>query len=359
MDEAVALLEGAGVGQAGWEAALDSVARVTGSMGAQLIGLGRDALIPFNLMTGVPPEAVADFEAAGGGDPRVNSRVRVGSRSDELVVLDEAAFTTEADMRRHPDYANWIHTYDMHHTCLTTLVKGPDSLVGLALLRGRRHGHIDDEAKRAFARLAGRARSAVRTQIALQDQSMLLAAGMMEAMGATVFICDDHGRVRAMTPSAEALLAAGDFLRLRSGTLTAAREADQAGLGALIAAAAGKLETPRSLTAVRQSTGDDVLLLEAAPLPPGHGPRLGARVLVIALAPTSDEARLAEAARALYGLSAAESAVAAQLALGRNPAVIAHGRSVSIGTVRSQVRRILEKAGAASQLEFAALLARY
>ena len=166
MDEAVALLEGAGVGQAGWEAALDTVARVTGSMGAQLIGLGRDALIPFNLMTGVPPEAVADFEAAGGGDPRVNSRVRVGSRSDELVVLDEAAFTTEADMRRHPDYANWIHTYDMHHTCLTTLVKGPDSLVGLALLRGRHHGHIDDEAKRAFARLAGRARSAVRTQIA-------------------------------------------------------------------------------------------------------------------------------------------------------------------------------------------------
>ena len=156
MDEAVALLEGAGVGQTGWEAALDSVARVTGSMGAQLIGLGRDALIPFNLMTGVPPEAVADFEAAGGGDPRVNSRVRVGSRSDELVVLDEAAFTTEADMRRHPDYANWIHTYDMHHTCLTTLVKGPDSLVGLALLRGRRHGHINDEAKRAFARLAGR-----------------------------------------------------------------------------------------------------------------------------------------------------------------------------------------------------------
>ena len=40
-------------------------------------------------------------------------------------------------------------------------------------------------------------------------------------------------------------------------------------------------------------------------------------------------------------------------------AVIAHDRRVAVGTVRSQIRRILEKSGSSSQLEFAARLHRY
>lgn len=359
MDEAVSLLERAAVGRIGWDAPLEAIARVTGSMGGQLIGLGSAGLIPFNLMTGVAPECAADFAAAGGGDPRINSRVRVGSSAGELDICDEARFTTAADMRRNPEYADWIRRYDMQHACLTSLVKSPDSLVGLAVLRGRRHGHITEEQKRAFTALAVHVRSAVRTQIALQDQGMMLAAGMMEVIGAAVFICDTAGRVRAMSPSAEALAAAGDFLRIRSGVLTTACEADQPALALEIAAAVHRPPHARPLTPVRQAAGDDLLLVEAAPLPVDHAPAFHASVLVIAHAARADEARLAEVARVLYGLSPAESSVAAQLALGRSAAVIAHGRRVALGTVRTQIRRILEKSGAGGQLEFATRLQRY
>lgn len=359
MDEAIALLERAALGQVGWRAPLEAIGEATGSMGGQLIGLGSAGMIPFNMMTGVAPETASDFEAAGGGDPRINSRVRVGSAAAELEICDEARFTTAADMRRNPEYADWIHRYDMHHACLTTLVKSPDSLVGLAVLRGRRHGHIEADQKRAFAELAVHVRAAVRTQIALQDQGMLLATGMMEAMGAAVFVCEPGGGVRAMTPAAEALVTAGDFLRLRSGVLTTAHEADHAALTAEIAAAVRRAPHARPLTAIRQLSGDDRLLVEACPLPVDHAPAFRASVLVVAHVASADEARLGEVARILYGLSAAEAAVAAQLALGRNPTVIAHDRRVAVGTVRSQIRRILEKSGSSSQLEFAARLHRY
>lgn len=357
VEGAAELFQAAGLGQVSWEAALDGLAAVTGSTGAQLIGLGSEATVPFNVMTGVPPETGRDFVAVGGGDPAINSRVRVGMRAAELEVLDETAFTTATDMRLNPEYANWIRRYDMHHTCLTNLVKEPDQNAGLALLRSERQGNVSDEQKRAFAVLATQARGAVRTQMALEAQGAQLLAGAMEAVRATAFFCDDLGRVRGMTASAEALLTAGDVMRLRKGVLTTACEGDRRGLEiALATALAGG--APAFAVVARRLGGDDRLFVEVTPLPSSSSPGFGPRALVIVHGPGVDEVRVAVAAGSLYGLSASEAAVAAQLVTGRSPAAIAHKRGVSLGTIRTQVRRIYEKVGVTSQLELAARLPR-
>lgn len=357
VEAAAELFQAAGLGQVSWETALDGLAAVTGSIGAQLIGLGGEATVPFNVMTGVPSETGEAFIAAGGGDPAINSRVRIGMQARELEVLDETAFTTAADMRLHPEYGEWIRTWDMHHTCLTNLVKEPDRHAGLALLRGARQGNVSDEQKRAFAVLAAQARGAVRTQMALEAQGAQLLAGAMEALRATAFFCDGSGRVRGMTPSAEVMLSAGDALRLRKGVLTTACEADRRSFEAAVAQAllGG---APAFAVAARRLHGDDRVFIEVAPLPSSRTPGFGARVLVIVHGPGVDEARLATAAGALYGLTASEAAITAQLATGRSPASIAHQRQVSLGTVRTQVRRIYDKVGVSSQLELAARLPR-
>ena len=355
VEVAAELFQAAGLGQVTWEAALDGLAAVTGSTGAQLIGLGSDATVPINLMTGVPPETGRDFVAVGGGDPAINSRVRVGMRAAELEVLDETAFTTAADMRLNPEYAEWIRRYDMHHTCLTNLVKEPERNAGLALLRAERQGNVNDEQKRAFAALAAHARAAVRTQMALEAQGAQLLAGAMEAVRATAFFCDAGGRVRGMTASAEVLLSAGDVLRLRQGALTTVCEADRRGLEAALALAlAGG--APSYAAAARRVHSGERLFIEATPLPSSRAPGFGARVLVIVHGPGVDETRVAVAAASLYGLSTSEAAIAAQLTAGRSPAAIAHERGVALGTVRSQVRRIYDKMGVTSQLELAARL---
>lgn len=357
LDAAAERFRAAGLGQTSWDSALDGLAAVTGSTGAQLIGLGSEATVPFNVMTGVPAETGEAFIAVGGGDPAINSRVRIGGRAPELEVLDETAFTTASDMRLHPEYAEWIRAWDMHHTCLTNLVKEPDKHAGLALLRSERQGNVNEEQKRAFALLAAHARAAVRTQMALESQGSQLLAGAMEAVRATAFFCDAAGRVRGMTASAEAMLSAGDVLRLNKGVLTTACEADRRGLEmALAEALAGG--APAFTVAARRLNSDDRVVMEVAPLPSSSPSGFGARALVIVHGLGADEARVAMAAGSLYGLSPSEAAIAAQLAAGRSPAAIAHDRRVSLGTVRTQVRRIYDKLGVTSQLELAARLPR-
>lgn len=357
IEQAAALFQAAGLGEAPWDAALDALAAVTGSTGGQLIGLGSGATVPVNVMTGVPAETGEAFVAVGGGDPAINSRVRIGAQAAELEVLDETAFNTAADMRLNPEYAEWIRTWDMKFVCLTNLIRAPDEHAGLALLRSERQGNVDDEQKRAFAVLARHARAAVRTRRALEAQGTQLLAGAMEAIRATAFFCDAAGRVQGMTASAEALVSAGDVLRLSGGVLTTACEADRKGLErALAEAVAGG--APALAAAARRLNTDDRVFIEVAPLPDPGTLSFGPRALVIVHGPSVNEARIAVAAGSLYGLSAGEAAIAAQLAAGRSPAAIAHDRRVSLGTVRTQVRRIYEKVGVGSQLELAARLPR-
>lgn len=78
--------------------------------------------------------------------------------------------------------------------------------------------------------------------------------------------------------------------------------------------------------------------------------------LLIARPPRDGEARCGEIARALYGLTPAEAAVAAKLVAGFGPQAVAERTGVSVGTVRTHIRRIFEKARVSSQLELVAAI---
>ena len=354
----------AGLGSLPWEDAVQGMAELTGSKAGELIGLGVDAAVPFNLISGHGPEVAAEFVAAGGGDPSVNSRVRIGTRIAELEVRDESDFTTVDDMRAHGEYGEWIRRYDFAHICLTPLVKEDSLLIGLAAVRSSRQGNIARDQKKAFAHVASHARAAVRTQLMLQRQSLSLVSGVLDALGACAFLCDASGRMLAMSVPAERLLSDGTRLRLVQGRLVAAADAAQTVLQAAIDEAAlagvspeGPPFRPRPVVLLDHE-GMEPLLAEAAPVPRSHPLGLGVAVLLIVRQPTEDEERIAEAARALFGLTPAEARVSAGLALGRNVAGIAGAQRVSVGTVRTHVKRIFDKAGVSSQVELASLLAR-
>ena len=71
----------------------------------------------------------------------------------------------------------------------------------------------------------------------------------------------------------------------------------------------------------------------------------------------TDRSPSADLMRSLFDLTASEARVAIGLALGRSPEDIADEGGVAITTVRSQLRRVLEKTGCTRQAEVAALLA--
>jgi DNA-binding CsgD family transcriptional regulator len=342
-----------------WMAALENLAAATHSHVGELIGLGDNAAVPFNWMSGLPPEAIPEFVLAGGGDIRVNSRVRVGGRAAELEVLDETSFTTAEDCRRNPDYAAWIHKYEIENVCLSPLLRQDDMLVGLAVVRSRRLGLYDDQEKRAYAAIAAHARAAVRTQMAIESQSLGLVHSLLDAMSAAAFVCDGSGRIRAMSPRGEALLAGGRWLKVARGRLTTRNDAYGRRFDYGLAAASGMDLTaphrPPDAMVLRDDQGGDYLHLEFTAIPGEHR-RFGLSAMVIARTMRQETRRTAELARQLFNQTPAEAMVAAHLAAGRGPQSIAEETGKSIGTIRTQIRSIFDKAGVQSQLELVAAL---
>lgn len=357
---AIDAIHSAGFGDTPWMDALTTLADVTGSMGAQLVGFGSDAAVPFNWIVGLPPEAADEFVLSGGGDPRVNSRVRVGMSAPELAVLDETAFSSVQDSRLYPEYGRWLERYDLAYGCLSPLFRRDGLLIGMALMRTEAQGNVTNDQKRAFAMVAPHVRTAVRTQLAIGAQSWRLASGLLDALSLVVFVCDRHGRVLDRSGAADEFLSGDLRLRVRHGALRAARDGDAVRLQAAIGAAAnvGLDAPPQRPVIVRNRDGSDPLLVEVHPAPAAYALRHRGAALVIVRAASGREARRAAAVRDLFGLTAAEAVVAARLAEGLGPQAVAQGLQVRIGTVRTHIRRIYEKCEVNSQIELVALLAR-
>lgn len=352
--------QAAALGDASWLDALDGFARATGSRTGQIIGLGSAAAVPFNLMTEMPPESATDFLAAGGGDPRVNRRVELGSSVAEGRILTDSDFPVYGRPDDPPELRRWFEQYDVPHICLSPLIKRGGLLIGLAALRTERQGHIEAEEKRIFARLAPHLTSSVRTQMMLADQGASVLAGALDALSIAAFVCDARGRVLARTPLTEALLEAGTHVRIRNGLLTACNETDHGALTEGISAAAtAGIGRPGGTLVMRDLSGGDPVLMEVASLPRDRHPFAAERaVLVMLRKPRTGRVDVARLAGALYNLTRSEAEVVADLVEGVAPQAIAERRGSAVTTVRTHVRRIFEKASVTSQIELIAAINR-
>ncbi|WP_111642826.1 helix-turn-helix transcriptional regulator [Marinimicrobium alkaliphilum] len=337
----------AAVGTGSWLDSLSQLADATGSRAGELIGLGSANTVPFNWVSGLCSEWAEDFLACGGGDPGVNPFVRAGSQLSVLQVASSAEFVSAQERRSNRFIAEHTQHYDIPYICLTPLVKERDSLVGLAVMRSGKQGEITDAQKALFTSIAPHIRAAVRTQMALEHQSDLLAAGTLEALSLAVFICDRRGHVKAVTPRAEELLGQQDCLRLRGGVLGAATQTDSRLLTNAIGTAAAGLRAPGAplaTTLVLKGKRTQPYVVEVLPVPRreyafGFEPR----VLVVARDARVDSSRMQLLLRAAFGLTLAEADVAQQLAEGNTTEAIALQRGSSLGTVRTQIRAIYNK----------------
>lgn len=346
-----------------WYSALEGLAAATGSRIGELISVGSNATVPINIMTNIDPAAQQAFVDCGGGDPRINPRVNAGMNAPVLKVLAECDFMSPDEHERHPHYLEFAHPWDIPFICLTTLARNEDMLIGLAVGRSQSEGHISREQRAVFTSIAPHVRAAVRMQMALENEGAALLTGAMEAMSTPAFVCDRTGRVQAMTPSAEAMVANGRKLQLQSGKLSAGLAADSASLKNAIDLAAGEsprlsARLPRTVI-VRSGERDasplvlDVIALPARALEFCFAPRV---LVVVHGSQGGADARRRTVLKSVYGLTAAETEVALQLAQGSATEAIAANRVVAVDTVRAQIKSILAKLGLSRQIELVARL---
>jgi DNA-binding CsgD family transcriptional regulator/PAS domain-containing protein len=339
-----------------WEHALEGLAEATGSRSGQLIGLGAEAAVPFNLATNIDPALLAEFAEVGGGDPNRNPRIRAGFNASELEVLSDRDYIEPEDLTANDLYADYYVRHDIPFIVHTNLVRRPDSLIGLAVLRSKGQGHAEAAQRSAFATLAQAAHQAVRLQLALEGQGAQLIAGAFESLNIAAFVCDASGRVRALSPAAELLTSDQRYLSLSKGRLRARHAQDEAPLASAIARASGgwRAQALASDVIVRGVPGEPLLLLQVAPLPRTDlAFRLQAAILVVVRQP-KDPAGRAPMLQAHFGLTHAEAQIAVALSRGRNLAAVAAERRVSIGTLRSQLKSIFSKMGVGRQAELTA-----
>jgi DNA-binding CsgD family transcriptional regulator/PAS domain-containing protein len=358
VSSAIDAFQAAALGSGSWLEALEALASVTASRSGQLIGVGDDAAVPFNWVTNLDPQALVEFVAMNGGDPSLNARVRAGMAAPELEVLTEADFLAPGDAEG--EIYSLYRRYDVPHTCQTTLIREPGLHVGLTVMRAARQGQVTAEEQRAFAAIAPHARAAVRTQMTLQTQGAALVAGAMEALSMAVFVCDAQGLVRAMSPRAEALVRSQRHLRLKNDRLLAWSNRDTHALTLALhqAAFARSLGArPPAMLLLHDPQGAEPLLAEVATVPgERHSFGFGVAALLLVREPRDNDVRGAALARSMFKLTQAETAVVADLVAGLGPQAIADRANVSVGTIRSHIRRIFDKAGVRSQVELLSLI---
>ncbi|MAL25664.1 MAG: hypothetical protein CL820_07140 [Croceicoccus sp.] len=351
----------AALGLVGWTEAMARFADAVGSRTGQLIGIGTQAAVPFNIMTEMPPEAGEEFERVGGGDPWINSRVRVGMAAPELALRDDADFTLEQDNERGPDFADWKERHRIGYSCITNLVRNDRFLIGLAALHDTSQEAMGSREKRAFLDLASAVRDAIRLQLSLEGQEAKLVARTFDAIDKAVFVCGPDGMVSGISQPAVDLARQGRWLTIRHERLVLR---DPATHGELIRTIGQSIFSARSIpgnshdAVVARDKDGYPLYLEIAPFPMIHEVPLRACALVIAYPPQEREVKCAAIARAVYRLTPTEAMIASYLVSGKSPDAIAGLCGIGRGTVRTHLKRIFDKTGARSQVGLVALLTR-
>lgn len=354
----------AALGDGSWYEALDGLARATGSRSGQMISINSNGALPFNLVTNIDPTCTADFEAVRGGDPEWSPRVKAGIQAPILKAVAENDFITPDEHRRHLHYQVFARPWDIPYICLTTLDRRDGVVIGLAVCRSEREGHINSAQRAVFTAIVPHARAAARMHVALQDEAASLATGLFESLSLPAFLCDCSGRVEKITPAAESLIVRGRNLQIRGGYLKAVNAADHGDLMQAVATAADgpgvAARVPRSIVVRSDHPGTPPLLLDVIRLP-ARSREFGvtSRVLVLAQGAANAESRRRALLQTVYRLTAAETEVALCIGQGHSAEAIAAARGVAVATVRVQIKGILTKFGLRRQVELVAHLAQF
>jgi DNA-binding CsgD family transcriptional regulator/PAS domain-containing protein len=261
-------------------------------------------------------------------------------------------------------YQEWLQPQGLFYRLSAVLIREEANVCYFATLRGRQDSLFGFDEIRLCRTLAPHLRSAVqmRRQLALLEVERNAAVEVLDRLPTAVVLCDPGGAPVIINGAARELLASGDGLVVRGGKLAARRQPETSALEALIAGAAsaarGEGDRPGGSLSVSRASGGRSLSVLVSPMRapsavPGHR-RIAAAIFIsdpeaVVLA---NEERLLQ----LYGLTRAESRLAAKIAEGRSLEEAAAMLNITTQTARGYIKRILGKTGTKRQVELVRLL---
>jgi DNA-binding CsgD family transcriptional regulator len=343
--------------EGGWDKALRMMSSATRSSRAQLVGVGEPDRLLFNVVTDQIPGAAEDLFAIGGLSRDVNWRASIDG--PPLKLYHDLHYAEARARQPHADMADYFEQYEASFGSHTTLIREPDAIFTLALLRSRNDGATTSEDAAVFDAIIPYAHAAARMELALEQQGALLLSGTLENMKAAAILCDRRGRACAMTPAAEAMMASGCGLRILHDRPIAVRNDDNRLLQrALLEGLEDRVNTRLFLSEDRDGSGDDlgqpctILSLPRREWTFGFEPAVMILLRRQELPGTADVGVV----QAALGLSRAEAEVALLSARGMSRQAIAQERATSPETVKVQLRKVFRKGGLNRQAQLSVLI---
>lgn len=302
----------------------------------------------------------------------------VARGGDPSRILTNGTLVQDAELLRSEFYNDFGRQHGLRWVAGTVAPLGEAGSMPLGLHRPDSAGPFEDRHRRTMDGLLPHLRRALQLRHRLRAAAGAGATGLavLDALPQAVAVLDAEMRVQLVNPAAEALAAAErpglrlQLARVPGGAsagrrvfLVPMRTADARSLAALVqATAAGG---PGGALRLGDASGEPVLAALVAPLPArlggGQGSagtgRLPGRALVMLRAIERGVPPRAALLRDLFGLTRTEAEVARMLASGASKVAVADARGLKETTVRSQVRSILEKTGAANLRALERLLA--
>ena len=334
-----------------WPGVLDDIAAQMDAQGGVLFS-ARKALhwTASETMRDVFAEYVND-----GWFTRCSRRVCIMNAS-EPGFFTEQDFWSEEQMEVDPIYRDFFRPRGLGWSAGTGLrIPSGDNIV-FTIERSLERGPIErDNLERLDALRPHLARSAlISARLGLQRTEG--ATDALTALRLPALVLDDGGRVVEANEMIQAMTAQLGF-RAGNRIALADRAANQqlADLLEAIGTPAGGLSCSLPL---RDASGDPIGVLHVLPVRRTAHDIFGRGYALLVLTPIgTDKSPSVDLMRSLFDLTRSEARVARGLAVGKTAEEIAAEGDVAITTVRSQVRRVLEKTGCTRQAEVTALLA--
>lgn len=336
-----------------WLGALQLLADSSGSDHAQIIGIGPDYSFGFNWVSGMAPEAHAQFDRDELIAPDMNFRVAAGISARPEMVVREDRYEAIKPLLIDDAYIDLCSDLRIPYGCQTNLRVDEGGLLGFALLRSQRTGPTTVEAAELFSGVRGAATAAATLQVALEREGHRLVAGSFDAMGTACFVFDRTMAVRAITASADALLQHG-AVRLADGRLTLPLPADDRRLAAALVAVAEGRALAKSV-AIADGAGTMVFKLHRLP---EREWSMGFAPFAILVVKRSGGAGAIDLSflRDTYALTASEAEIALLLRAGQSRDAICATRGITRETLRSHLRSLFAKLGVGRETEAIHLL---
>lgn len=316
-------------------------------MGVLSSGEMQFALSPMRSQSAVR-DVLRDWVNHGGNDPRHNPLTARALSAPLLREFCDADVISQDERARHPLWNEFYNRHDLPHYGLCNIWRSADSQIVLTLSRTETQGAIPESERSTFRRLAKRWHDAAMFLRAIKVEGTRILTGALDGLAVSALVLDGFGRVIAMTESAQTIVRAGKFLRLKKGRIEAVRPEDESRLTcAALRSVDSAREKGRIATLRLQGSRGSAITIRAWPLPRQNDLAFGAAALII-LEPDGSPGLLD------LGLTAAEIEIAGAVMAGEPLRDIAQTRKASYETVRSQIKSIYSKAGVRSRAEFTA-----